>query len=281
MKKILPLLLLFACNQSGVRLNETGVVGDGTDQTGGDQDGDVNGSGDGSGDGSDDPDEDLSRWDNAVLVVLAPESGDFLPFAEPNLFEAIVYDADGQATNFSDINWRSNVDNAWGPSGDIFEDDALDVGRHALTAEAILPNGDRLAYTIGGVLVQHPDAGTYVGDVRVNLTLDFGGQSFTTGCVGATTIFVDEYGETALGDSTCVVNLNGFELEIGYLFDLEVEEGRLDGEALVDLQFFELPFPMQGTVGNGALSGEWVDDTFISIDGVLNATRISRDIPEL
>ena len=46
------------------------------------------------------------------------------------------------------------------------------VGTHTILAQTELPNGDRLAYAIGGVWVQHEDAGTYSGEFQVDFTTD-------------------------------------------------------------------------------------------------------------
>ena len=59
----------------------------------------------------------------------------------------------------------------WEETGDSLEAE-LPVGEQVITANARLPNGDRLSYAIGGILVQHPDAGTYVGTTSIDLTIN-------------------------------------------------------------------------------------------------------------
>ena len=267
MTPLLPVLLLTACSDSQI-VGATGDVDTADDTTvdGGDT-GDTGDTG-----------EDLSMWDDARLVVLSPESGAFLPLGEDVLFEAVIYSADGDALDFEDITWESSIDSGWSPTGDLFEDDSLDVGTHAITAQAVLPNGDRLAHTMGGLLVQHEDAGIYVGDVRVDVTLSWDGADYTLGCIGATTVTVDAYGESAVGDSDCVLSLAGYDLETSYDFDLIADEGDLEGMAQVNLVLFNYELDMSGAVGDGELTGDFSASEFAQIDGELNTTRVSRDV---
>ena len=71
-------------------------------------------------------------------------------------------------------------------SGLSFSDDTLGVGTHAITAEVSLPNGDRLSYTNGGILVQSIYAGTYAGLFDSTVTYD----TYSLGCAGAATLVV-------------------------------------------------------------------------------------------
>ena len=234
--------------------------------------------GDDTGGAGGDTEEDTHLWDGATLTVLSPHSGDFLPLGEEARFEAIITSADGDELDFDDIQWSSSIDAGWQLSGALLDDDSLDVGSHTITATAVLPNGDRLVYALGGILVQHEDAGTYVGDVRVDVTLSWSGTDYTLGCTGATTIVVDVYGETATGDSACVLVLGTYDLETTYNFDLSADEGALDGTAEIDLVFFGYDIDMTGDVGGGVLSGSWASTDFGEITGELNATRITRDV---
>lgn len=224
--------------------------------------------------------EDVSRWDGASLVVEQPLSGDFLPYGEAADFVASIYSADGERMDFDDIQWRSNIAEDWSLTGADISDDSLDIGSHAITAEAILPNGDRLLSTMGGVLVQHEDAGIYVGDIRADITLSWDGTDYTAGCIGALTMIVDAYGESAVGDSSCVVSLLGFEQELTYNFDMIVDEGNLTGAAAVDLIVFSVDFDINGSITEGVMTGSWENSDFVEIAGDLNATRITRDISE-
>ena len=115
--------------------------------------------------GIDTDDEEEAEFDysNATLRIVQPKSGTFVPYNEISNFEAELLDKDGNILELDDVNWSSSVDTAWDPTGRSFDDDSLDVGLHDLTAQIELPNGDRLAYSVGGVLVQSVWAGTYVG----------------------------------------------------------------------------------------------------------------------
>ncbi|MFT5686664.1 MAG: hypothetical protein ACI8RZ_007620 [Myxococcota bacterium] len=224
--------------------------------------------------------EDTSDWDGAWMEVLTPSSGDFLPLDEDSDFEAVIYYADGTEADFGDIQWSTDADEGWALLGSAIVDDSLDVGEHDITAEALLPNGDRLVYTMGGILVQHEDAGTYVGNVKVDVTLAYDGVDYSAGCTGAVTIIVDVYGESALGDSTCTLSLLGYDQDTSYGFDLEVDEGDVSGAAEVDLSLFAYDFDMDGDLEDGELSGSWDDDIFgyVGVAGELSATRISRSV---
>ena len=224
--------------------------------------------------------EDLSQWEGASLVVEQPLSGDFLPYGEDVDFVAAIYSADGERLDFDDIVWSSDLEGDWSLSGADISDDSLDIGSHAITAEAILPNGDRLQSTMGGILVQHEDAGIYVGDIRADITLSWDGADYTAGCIGALTMIVDAYGESAVGDSSCVVSLLGFEQDLTYNFDMLVDEGDLTGAAAVDLIVFSVDFDINGSITDGVMTGSWENSDFVEIAGDLNATRITRDISE-
>lgn len=216
-------------------------------------------------------------WSGASLVITSPSSGDFLPLGEPASFEASVLGADGNPLAFDEIAWKSDVDSAWAPVGGSFTD-TLAVGTHAITATAALPNGDRLAYTIGGVLVQAEDAGIYAGSVAVDITVEYEGTPYTVTCIGSTTVTVDPTGETATGESSCVIALFGTDTEAAQDIELAVTDGALEGEVALDVSFIEYGFEATGSVGDGQLAAAWSDDVFgyATIEGTLEATRISR-----
>lgn len=265
----LPLLLgAMAC------ANTVKVIGDDTG-AGGDLDGDDTADTQDSGD-TGGTDSDWHEFDGASLVILAPASGDFLPWSEDSEFQAEVHDAEGNVMDFEDITWTSDVDTAWGISGTDVTDSSLDVGTHALTATAELPNGDRLAYTIGGVLVQSPYAGIYSGTLQVDLSYD----TYAVACSGATTMTVDAYGETVTGDASCLLSLNGYDLDTAYVMEYENSEGTLSGSSGIDLGFYQYDIETTGTLdtdGNMAASFS-ADLSGLGMTGTLSATRITRDL---
>ena len=222
-----------------------------------------------------------AEWAGARLVVEEPISASFLPLGDPSEFKAVVYNSAGEATDFSDITWTSDIDAEWAPTGSTFEDDTLGVGIHALTAEAALPNGDRLAYTVGGILVQSIYTGVYVGDLAITASGDYNGQTLSLGCSGALTIVVDEEGKTGTGDAGCLLSLLGYDIDTAYLFDLANDDGDISGTASIDLQFYQLPVDTTGTLTeDGQLDGDFSADVagYLAMEGTYSATRITRDL---
>lgn len=270
--RLVLLFLLSACGNAGVVLNET-------KDSGYDLDDDTGTPGDDTGAPDDTGTVDEAKWEDARLVITAPASGDFLPYGEVASFSAVVYDSDGNPTDFDDIEWTSDVDSSWGLLGAALEDDTLDVGTHAITATARLPNGDRLATTVGGVLVQSVYTGVYTGTLSVNIAYD----AYAVGCAGAATIVVDEYGETALGDSNCMISLSGYEIDASFLFELEVDEGDVSGVSAADLYITTYDFDTTGSVDeDGHMTGSFSDDIYgyLQVDGELDVTRVSRDVSD-
>ena len=102
--------------------------------------------------GSEEEEEEQIDYSNATLRIVSPTSGSFVPYNELSSFEAELLDKDGNPLAFDEITWTSSVDSAWDPTGLSFEDNTLDVGLHDITAQVALPNGDRVAYSVGGVL---------------------------------------------------------------------------------------------------------------------------------
>lgn len=222
-----------------------------------------------------------AEWDGARLEILSPLSASFLPMEEPAAFSAVVYAADGTPTTFTDITWSTDVDSSWALLGASAEDDTLPVGTHAITAEAVLPNGDRLAYTVGGVLVQSIYAGVYVGDLAVTASGEYEGQEISLGCSGALTLVVAADGETAEGDAGCLLSLLGYDIDTAYIFELENDLGEISGTASIDLQFYALPVDTEGELTeDGELNGSFAADVagFLAFAGEYQATRITRDL---
>lgn len=248
-----------------------------TDTGGGDLDTADTADSEDSGDTSDTAvDSDWHEYDDASLVILSPASGDFLPWSEDATFAAEVHGADGSVMDFDDITWSSDVDGAWSINGRSVVDSALDVGTHALTATANLPNGDRLAYTIGGVLVQSPYSGIYSGTLQIDATYD----AYSVGCAGATTITVDAYGETVTGDAACLLSFNGYDLDTAYVLEYENLDGALSGSSSIDLVYTEYDIDTTGTLDvDGNLEADFTTDILgMTLDGTLTATRITRDL---
>lgn len=222
--------------------------------------------------------EETSEFDGATLQVVSPASNSFHPLDTPTSFEAVLVDPDGNVLDFEPT-WTSDL--GWEETGSVFEDE-LDVGTHAITVVAELPNGDHLSHSLSGILVQHEDAGVYVGDLSVSLAVEVSGTEYQAACTGGTEIVVDAYGELADGDSACILSLLGYELETSYIFYLEVDDGEVGGETAADLNWFELPFETTGDVGEGLLAGEFGADVagYATVEGAFDVTRVTRTLPE-
>ncbi len=218
-------------------------------------------------------------WDATSLVLVAPRSGAFLPLGEPATFEAHVLDAQGADSGFEGITWSSSIAPAWTPTGTVFQDASLPVGSHDVTATARLPNGDRLAATAGGILVQSPYAGIYAGTVSMAVTTDLEGTPYTASCAGSATLAITPEGDELTGDATCLLSLGGYELDLALEVRATHEDGRLDGEVLVDLGVYTVPLPAGGTVSEqGDLVLAFAGDAsgFATFDGTVEAQRITR-----
>jgi hypothetical protein len=226
-----------------------------------------------------DPSDDPGDWTGASLVVESPASGQVLPYNEASTFAAAVLDAAGTETSFEDLVWTTNASD-WSESGSEFESDGLDVGTQAITVEAILPDGTVLRSSVGGIQVQHPDTGTYVGNLAVDLSGEFEGFPISAACIGAAIIEVDRYGETAVGDSTCIVSLLGFSTEALHVFDFAVSDSTVEGNVALDLSFFQLDFEVVGDLESERLTAEWNTDYggFLLVDGTMDLERVTTEV---
>lgn len=219
-----------------------------------------------------------SLYDDARLVIVSPESGEWLELDEDYNFEAVLTDADGDELDYDEVFWSSDVDDGWEEEGLSFERDDLDAGTHAITAEVTLPNGDRLAYTAGGVRVQSAYAGTYAGTVIVDATYD----TTTVSCSGSAVMRIDDEGELAEGDASCLLSINGYDLDLEYVFDADVDsDGDMEGEAGAVIFTWEIPFDFEGEVDDeGEMTGEFEggsDTLGLTFAGELALERVSRE----
>ena len=216
-------------------------------------------------------------WSDAQLVVISPEPSSFHPINEPTQFEALIVDENGNQLEFEDINWQTNADSNWTITGDAVESE-LPVGEQVITANAYLPNGDRLSYAVGGILVQHPNTGTYVGTTSIDLTINTQEQGFVVSCAGSATVSVDQMGEYGNGDSSCILSINGSDIESTYLFELLIDDTTVSGEAIVDLWLIQQGFELTGVIENGELSGTWAESVlggYLDIAGEISLERVS------
>jgi len=228
----------------------------------------------------DDPDPvDWAIYEDAEFRIVSPESGSFRPLGELRPYEAVLVAADGTELSVEQVVWSSSVDSSWDGIGMFFEDDSIGVGEHDITAEVVLPNGDRLAHTVGGVLVQHRLAGTYSG----LFSATGGYQQFQFTCSGSALIRVDAFGEVAQGTGNCVASLIVFDLPLDFVFDLEVNpaDGEIVGQAGAQvLGPFVYDFPAEGIMTPNQLDLTWAGTVLLlnfDVDAQMSAERISRD----
>lgn len=231
---------------------------------------------------SDSAEADLdAEWADATLRVETPISASFLPLGETQTFKATVYGADGEPKDFPGITWASDIDTDWALLGQEIDDSTLSSGIHALTAEARLPNGDRLSSTVGGILVQSIYAGIYVGELQVNAAGDYNGQEVAVGCSGPLTLVVDAEGEVATGDAGCLISLLGYDLDTTYIFALDNDMGDISGEAAIDLTIFQYGVETAGSLSEaGELEGSFAADIYgyLALDAVYTASLLTRDL---
>lgn len=220
-------------------------------------------------------DDDLA---GSMLRIVEPRSADFIELEDAHRLVAELTNAEGEALDLDDIVWATDLDPEWSEEGLEIADAALEPGVHEITAEIVLPNGDRLAHTIGGVRVQSRFAGTYAGLFSANVEA----QGVQAPCSGSAVVVVDVRGEQATGDAACVAGLQGFELDLAFLIDLTNDNGQVEGAAAADLfGFFQYDFPAEGTLDpdNGGLDITFGGNAFdqVIVDGRIQLPRVSLE----
>jgi hypothetical protein len=280
-RTLIPLFIcLSGCSDYAIKVPTAGLTGSVVDEV---EDEEVDAEND---EEEEEQEEDWWVYEGAVIRILEPESGAFLPWSEENDFVAVVQTPEGEEIAVDDVSWQSDVDDAWTLTGTNLVDDSIDIGKHNITAEVTLPDGSRLAHTVGGVLVQHEDAGTYVGDMILSMDTSVGETPVGTSCVGAAIIVVDEYGEVATGDSACTLDLLGYAtFEVDHGFEYELNDYNLDGNAYVNIPFvgFALPFGSDGSITDGLIMTSWEGGVagVLELSGVLEVSRITREVTTL
>lgn len=220
--------------------------------------------------------EDLAQWDDAELIVTSPESGSFVSIEEGGEFSAVLVNAEGEELEFEEIQWTLVQDDGWDAVGSDFTD-VLPIGVHDVRAKAELPNGDRVSYTVGGVLSQSEYAGTYTGSLVVDLI----SEQLSTACSGAATATVERDGEVVLGEANCFLSFAGFDIDGVYDIDANNDLGDMDGQIALDIFGFAVPLDLEGSVTeDGVLVGSFSGDLvgFAEIEGTLELQRLTREV---
>jgi len=222
--------------------------------------------------------EDFSDWEGAVLEIVSPTANEFIPLGEDYEFEFAMWSAEGEPldpSELDDVIWSSSADATWSGFGPEFDDDDLGVGTHTIKASATLPTGQNVFDAVGGVLVQHENAGTYAGLVTTSTEAD----EFQVSCAGGAVMVVDAYGEGSYGEATCYLGFQGQEIELVYQFNLEFEENEAGGSVEIMIGSWGIPFDYTGNINDGSVTGEWGGTVsgLADIVGSLDVERISRD----
>ena len=280
MVALLGAMAMLACN------SETGVVTAGDDDTTGETDdddvADDDTGDDDTGDddtGDDDTGDDDSMWDDAELVVVSPESGDFIPLGTPVHLQAEVLDGAGEPTGWDEILWTTDQDEDFEYIGALGDVEDFPVGEHVVKAETELPNGDRLTYAVGGILVQHEYAGVYTGTVNIGMNMVIQEIPVSANCVGAVDFVVDPYGELLEGTGACIASIAGmFDLDVDLVIDGEIDGDEIDGQIGVSiLGWFDLPTSYLGSfVASDEMAGSFEDEIMgITLTGDISAHRVA------
>lgn len=225
----------------------------------------------------DDPTDEpqYTEFDGARLVIHEPQTGIY-HLGQGVPMQAEVVAADGTRLDFDDIIWRSDIegvvyDQAQGGAN-------LEVGIHTITAVAELPNGDRLAYAIGDVRVQHRYTGVYAGQMYIDVITDVGGQTLHTPCIGAVDFEISMDGEDIDGGGACSVSLvvlGAIDLNYGLVGSVDGNEA--DGDVLIDLGWFDIPVGWEGGFpAVDQMVGEFATPAVLfDIDADFDAHRVS------
>ena len=262
--------LIAACTDGGTvtAVGDDDTYGEGDDDTTGDDDTAVDDDTTGDDDTVDD-----EYWSQAELVVHSPESGAFFPLGTPVHLEADVLDGEGLSTGWDDIHWTTDQDAVFEYVGALGDVEDFPVGDHTITAKTELPNGDRLTYAVGGVLVQHEYAGVYAGTVNVGIDTQIQGYPVSASCIGSIDFVVDAYGETLNGTGSCIASVAGlFDLPLDLVIDGTIDGSAVGGTLGVDVAgWFQLPSPFEGEfVASDQMQGSFYYD--------LSGTIVSGDI---
>ena len=232
-------------------------------------------------DATDDDDDtvDTSMWDGSELLVHSPMSGSFVPLSDPMHLEGEVIDADGESTDFDEIVWTTDQDAEFEYIGAMGDVEDFPVGEHVIKATAELPNGDRLIYAVGGVLVQHEYAGVYSGTVNINIDMEIQGYPISASCVGSTDFLVDPYGEILEGSGACIASVMGMlDLDVSLIIQGEIYDELVDGTISIDIAgWFELPSTFNGEfVSSDEFSANFdYDYSGVAVSGEVQAHRVA------
>lgn len=231
--------------------------------------------------------EDLHpEFDGATLVIHEPASADILYVEDGQHVEAEILNAAGEVMDWDGIVWTTSQDEEPFHTGNI-GDVELDAGIHDITATALLPNGDRLQWTLGGVRVQGRHTGVYAGSMNLTLAGEFQGTPISAACVGALDFVVPMSGDTMEGGGGCTLALpivGTFDVSYGVAGD--IDDPDVTGTVALDLGFLDYPLDWEGGFDDdGVLGAEYGGTlnlfvTEVQMDGVIDAHRVTPYVDE-
>jgi hypothetical protein len=228
---------------------------------------------------------DDQAYDHAILKVHEPVAGSIYPTGAPVPVLAEVLDLDGFPLPIKDVVWRSDrLDHVLHAT--LHGELVLPVGVHEIGATVRLPNGDRLAGSVGGVRVQSAATGIYVGETVMRIEMEFEGQEVRPACIAGLAFTVDMDGERILPQTgTCTLELVVFSFDLEYSLDATIHGDRVHGTILYDVAgFLKLPFDFEGTLSDGVFEASFAGDLTLplvgtgSVEGSLDAMRVTRSI---
>jgi hypothetical protein len=230
-----------------------------------------------------DDSDDFEAYDHAVLKLYEPVAGSVHHVGEPLPAVAELLDLDGFPLPIKEVVWRSDhVDHVLLASmqGEV----VLPIGVHEVGATVRLPNGNRLAASVGGVRVQSPATGVYVGETVLRLELEFEGQTVRPACIAGLAFTVDMAGERLQPQAgSCTLELIVFSFDLEYELSGTIEGETVHGTIRYDVGgLFMLPFEFEGRIANGVFSAQFAGDVGIPLvgdavaEGSLNAKRVTQ-----
>lgn len=221
------------------------------------------------------------RLDEAVLVIDAPRSGALYTIEDGIPLQGHVEDVDGNDLGVTGLRWSTTGETFTGTDG-VFE---VDPGTYTVDVGVVLDNGDRLASSIGGIRVQHPRTGVYVGTVNVVASGELNGTPIQTNCIGSLDFTVNRIGRKLTGKGRCLLSLIVTDpAEVTFDLNGDLNGDAVSGNVGIDVLLFQLPYPFTGGFAPAPgtrFTGSYVADipNFLKLEGSLDARRVTQLLP--
>ncbi len=222
------------------------------------------------------------EYERASLELYEPRAGSLHVVGTPVQLLAEVLDADGIPIEIDDVVWVSDqVDVALARS--LQGEADLPIGIHEVRVIARLPDDERLEARAGGIRVQSPQAGIYVGESELRLELNFMDQMVYPSCIAGLAFTVDMSGERFVAQSgSCSLELLLTSFDLNYTLEAEIDGDVVRGTIRYDVGgLLYLPYDWEGELKDGMFSASYEGDILLPfvgsgyVSGGLSATRIS------